>query len=74
MTTKSPSECFTAQTILGFFGAAEVNPDVGGVAVAVSSTPNFILIVCMSNNIADIVINLALRELQSIFFRDLMLT
>jgi len=42
MTTKSPSECFTAQTILGFFGAAEVNPDVGGVAVAVSSTPNFI--------------------------------
>ena len=65
MTTESPSECFTAQTIPGFFGEVEVNPDVGGVAVAVSSTPSFYLIftVSKSNDIADIVINLALREL-----------
>jgi len=76
MTTKSPSECFTAQTILGFFGTAEVNPDVGGVAVAISSMLNLyrVLYSLHANDVADIVINSALRELQSIRFRDLVLT
>ena len=37
MTTDRPSECFIAQTIPGFFGDAEVNPDIGGFAVAASS-------------------------------------
>jgi len=37
MNTSDPRDCFTAQTILGYSENSEVNPDVGGAAVAASN-------------------------------------
>ena len=79
MTTNRPSECFIAQTIPGFFGDTAINPDVGGFAVAASSKWSFYLDsfhFASLNDIVDIVINLAVRELQSIRirFQDRVLT
>jgi len=37
MSSPSPSNCFSAQTMLEQFGNDKLNPDVGGAAVAFSS-------------------------------------
>ena len=71
------SDCFTAQTIPELFGNDFLSPDVGGLAVAMSSMFFFLSPTSFSRQnlmiVTDIVFNLTLRMIYKLTFEEIML-